>query len=587
MSDPSRQGRRRSVAWLAGPVLALLFAWLAPGCTSEPTRPPSAVLITLDTTRADALGSYGAPPGLTPALDRIAREGIVYDAARTVAPITLPAHASMLTGLYPPRHGTRDNGWSPLSGAANTLAERARQAGLATGAFVAAVVLDAAYGLDQGFDVYRSPVRPTGGTSAAVPSIPGVEVAEQAADWLAALPPERGFFVWVHLFDPHFPLQPTRPLLERAGGDPYLAAVAAADVAVGRVLQALERTGALDATFLAVVGDHGEGRGDHGESAHGLFAYDSTLRIPFLLRYPDGWRAGTRSDEVVSVVDVFPTLLDALGLEAPGAVDGVSLYRRAVPDDRGAYFESYYGHLQFGWAPLVGWVDRSGKLVHAARSELYDVAADPAEAHDRMGEEGRNGDVGRYRAAIEDVLRSQPLPAEQALAPEIAHQLEQLGYATSGERAPAALVLPDPLADHGLPSPHDRQDEAEAFNAALTAASRGDLDRTIAVLRELLDQHPDNPSALHYLAAALIERGRCPEALALLDRLEAAGRMRPTSLANYGSCLLRMGRARESVPYFERALALDPLSNGARRGLASARERLESGGAAPEAAPRG
>jgi len=572
MPAESERGCCSGAVWLA--CAAAAVAVLACGGDERPHRRASAVLITLDTTRADALGAYGGVPGITPALDRIAREGIVYTAARTVAPITLPAHASMLTGLYPPRHGTRDNGWSPLTGSAHTLAEHARQAGLATAAFVAAIVLDAAYGLDQGFDVYRGPARRVSGTNAAVPSLPGDAVAAQAAAWIEQLDTDRGFFLWLHLFDPHFPLQPARRFLEQAGGNRYLAEVAAADAAVDQLVDALEHAGALDDTFIAVVGDHGEGLGDHGEDAHGVFAYDSTLRVPFLLRHGDGYGAGTRSDEIVSVVDVFPTLIEALGLGEAGVNDGISLYRSTVPDGRGAYFESYYGHLQYGWAPLVGWVDGRGKFLHAARTEYYDIDADPGELNDLVASAE---DLAPYRSAIASVLRAERLRAEYAVAPEVARGLEQLGYATSGEAAPSAIALPDPLAAHGLPDPHERRAEASAFHQALGAASRGDLDTTIAVLRGLLETRPDNPSALHYLSAALIEREGCEPALAVLQRLEAHGGMRPASLANFGTCLLRMGRPDESLAYFERALALDPGSPSAREGLGLARRSLAAG----------
>jgi tetratricopeptide (TPR) repeat protein len=340
------------------------------------------------------------------------------------------------------------------------------------------------------------------------------------------------------------------------------------------VLQALGEAGALDTTLIAIVGDHGEGRGDHGESAHGVFCYDSTLRVPFLLRYGDGTGAGTRSQAIVSVVDVFPTLIEALGLGDPGPIDGVSLYRREPPAARGVFFESYYGHLQFGWAPLVGWVDARGKFLHAGSSEYYEVASDPGEQRDLGSELGARGDLADYRASIERVLRAERLTGGHGVAPEVARQLEELGYATSGETAPGQLALPDPLAEHGLPDPRERRAEAEAFNRALTAASRGELEETIRTLGALLDANPDNPSALHYYAAALIDRGRCDLALPPLERLEAAGRMRPTSLANLGNCLRRLGRTPEAIPYFERALALDPGSHGARSGLEAARREL-------------
>jgi len=541
---------------------ALAAALMACAEEAPPREPRNGLLITLDTTRADALGSYGAPPSVSPALDQLAREGIVYEQARTVAPITLPAHVSMLTGLYPPRHGARDNGWSPLSREAVTLAERAREAGLRTGAFVAAAVLDSAYGLDQGFEVYRAPERKPASSNVSVPYDPAPVVAMSASQWLAGVPRDDRFFVWLHLFDPHFPLRPTPSLLERVGGNTYLAEVALADAAVGQLLAQLAASGRLDETLIAVVGDHGEGRGDHGESAHGVFAYDSTLRVPFLLRYGDGRRAGTRSDEIVSVVDVYATFVDALGLGEPDDVDGVSLHEGSVPPGRGAYFESYYGHLQYGWAPLVGWVDRGGKYLYAARGQFFSLADDPGEHNDR----GASGvDVTAYRESIASVLAVPALPAEHAVPSEVAAQLERLGYATAG--GTPGLTLPDPFSEHGLASPHDRRDEAEALNRALTAASERDFERASALLRGLLEDNPDHPSALHYYAAAMIERGHCAQALRVLDRLEAVGRMRPASLINYGNCLLRLDRADEAVAYFERAIALDPRSPGARQGL--------------------
>ncbi|MEQ1894405.1 MAG: sulfatase, partial [Planctomycetota bacterium] len=272
---------------------ATLLALLLTGCAPA-VRGPSVLLLTLDTTNPEALGAYGGPAGLTPNLDRLAREGLLFEEARAVAPLTLPAHASMLTGLYPPRHGLRRNGELALAPEARTLAERAREQGYATGAFVAAVVLAPEFGLAQGFETYDAPAVPKDVEEHLAASRSAEEIATRALAWLAARDDERPFFLWLHFYDPHFPYRPPAAASARAGGNDYLGEVSALDEAIGRVLDALGRSGALENTLVAALADHGEGLGRHGEETHGAFVFDSTLRIPFLLRLPGAARAGER-----------------------------------------------------------------------------------------------------------------------------------------------------------------------------------------------------------------------------------------------------------------------------------------------------
>ncbi|MCB9914602.1 MAG: sulfatase [Planctomycetes bacterium] len=362
------------------------------------------MLVTLDTTNPGALGCYSGRAGLTPHLDALAAEGVLYENARSVAPLTLPSHASMMTGLWPPRHTLRDNGLRALPESAETLAEAARARGYQTAACVAAVVLGESYGLDQGFDVYDAP-HGAGPGHGHVLERSSAEVTAAALRWLDGRDRARPFFLWVHYFDAHAPYDPAPEFLARAQAlgearfPAYLGEVAQVDDAVGALLARLRAEGLLEHTLVAVVGDHGESLGRHGEPTHSLLAYDATIRVPLLLRYPDGYRAGERSAEFVSVADVAPTLLEALDLAPGGALDGRSLYRRAVPPGRGVYFESSYGWLNYGWSPLSGWASAEGTYLHSSAPELFP---------------GPAGTRGEERWAAEPALAARLLAALEA-----------------------------------------------------------------------------------------------------------------------------------------------------------------------------
>ncbi|NOT32330.1 MAG: sulfatase, partial [Planctomycetes bacterium] len=284
--------------------LGLLLALALSACGHSAEAPPSLLLLTLDTTNPEALGCYGGPRGLTPNLDRLAREGVLFEDARTVAPLTLPAHASLLTGLYPVRHTLRRNGETRLASEARTLAELAQEHGYLSAAFVAAVVLAPEFGLDQGFAHYDAPPTPENVEEHLLASRGADEIVARAVSWLDQHEPAQPFFLWLHLYDPHFPHDPAPEFLARAQGDPYLGEVAAMDAAIGTLLERLERDGRLANTLVVAAADHGEGRGRHGEETHGAFVFDSTLRIPLLARLPLCARAGERVRAPVSQVDV-------------------------------------------------------------------------------------------------------------------------------------------------------------------------------------------------------------------------------------------------------------------------------------------
>ncbi len=525
-------------------------------CSSEPER-PAVLLITLDTTRAVALGCYGNPYDPTPALDALAAESILYQQARTVAPVTLPAHASMLTGLYPPRHGLRDNGLWALSGAAETVAERAAAAGVRTGAVVAAPVLHARYGLDQGFEDYDQPETADQAGRLEMSYRPAAEVADAAIDWWSEHgDASAGAFLWVHFFDPHEPYQAPAEFVERLGGRPYLAEVAAMDHAIGRLLDQLRADGSLERTTVLVVGDHGEDFGRHGEPTHSITCYDTTLRVPFLLRRPDGAGAGDQVFAPVTVADVAPTVASALGLGPDPAADGVDLLAGA-PEGRGVYFESYVGFLNYGWSPVTGWADARGKYLHSADPELYDPLRDPAERSDLIDQRPAES-LEAYRAALRRVASAPTLEPVVlgALEAGAEAELQALGYAGVGD-AEAELPPPGEIPP-GLPSPHRSTDELRAFYEAARLGGAGQLEPAIEGLERVVAGNPRNLYARELLGLFLYRAGRYADSEAALLPLIEAGHRRATALDVLGHDAEQLGRRADALRWFEEAAAARP-----------------------------
>ena len=365
--------------------LLLAAGVLAHSCAMEPREPVGIVLITLDTARADRLSPYGFGDVAMPALERLAREGVVFDQATTVAPLTLPAHTSLLTGLLPPRHGVRENASAPLSNDHVTLAEILAARGFRTGAFVGSAILNADRGLGQGFQEYGNVSRDS---LAQPPSLGGgaqrrgAAVMDDAIRWLRKVG-DSPFFLWTHLYDPHRPYQAPEPFASRH--DPYVAEIAYADSQIGRLLHALDERALLDRVIVIVTADHGESLGEHREMDHGIFLYESVLRVPLIVRAPGV--APRRVADLVRLTDVMPTVLDLLRLPLP-ALDGTSLVdvmRGHGGPELEAYAESLYPE-RHGWAPLFSLRSDRFKFIDAPRPELYDLRLDPFEERNIVGQ---------------------------------------------------------------------------------------------------------------------------------------------------------------------------------------------------------
>ena len=372
-STPLAGGRRRVARWLS--ILPVLLAGYV--LLQRPIRPTGVVIVTLDTTRADYLSAYGPGRVWTPNLDRLAAEGVVFEQAMTVAPLTLPAHCSLFTGLLPARHGVRDNAGGSLAGGERTLARVLHERGFETAAFVGSVVLGAGRGLEAGFAVYHDGIT-NGRRSIGSLQRPADYVIDDAVRWLDGRR-NTPFLLWVHLYDPHAPYDPPEPFRTAYKDDPYAGEIAFADAQLGRLLDVLERRHLVDRVALVVSADHGESLNEHGEMGHGIFIYQNVIRVPLIIRVPGV--PPRRVHDVTSIVDVMPTVLDLVA--APGVTtDGVSLVPAITGSPRSldldAYSESLYPE-RFGWSALRSLQDARFKLIDAPRPELYDLQADPTE----------------------------------------------------------------------------------------------------------------------------------------------------------------------------------------------------------------
>jgi hypothetical protein len=531
---------------------------------ASPAR-PSIVLFTLDTTRADHLGCYGFAAARTPSIDALARESVRFTDAHATCPITLPSHASMLTGLYPFRHGVRENTSFALPDAADTVAEELARAGYETAAFVASVVLAGSTGIGQGFETFAEPRRGAR-PDRFFPSIRASEVNAKVKRWWEQRDPSRPFFLWVHYYDPHAPYEPP-PEFAAGSASPYDGEISAADAAVGEVL-ALLASRRHDGRLLTIVtADHGESLGFRGEPTHEIFVYEPVVRVPLLVRWPDGAAAGSVRDDVVSLVDLAPTILAAAGAALPAGLDGVDL-RLPPAEPRAVYAESWYPWLALGWSPSFALITPDRKYIHSVRDELYVRAPGAVEGEDRAG--GHPDEVAALakglRLFVEEHLQRGALPdARVSLGGERLEQLKKLGYVTVARQG---AELGDPFAlDPMLPL----ADEARLrrFYAATTPDARVPVERQIAGLRRILADEPRNFVVVDCLARLLLDQRRPDEAAAVLAKLLELAPTYADGWANLGAAHQQKRELAPAIRCYRQALELDPASPAALANLAA------------------
>ncbi len=559
----------------AFPLLVLLLLLLGVGCNrvAVARHPgPNVLLVTLDTLRADHVGAYGADFASTPTLDRLAAEGARVETVVAPTPLTLPSHASILTGRTPPHHGVRHNGVHRLADDVPTLATRLSSAGYATGAVVAAAVLAGRHGLARGFDHYDDHAFSQSASSTGFAERTATEVTDASLAWLEDAP--RPFFLWAHYYDPHGAYRPPEPWATRFADRPYDGEIAYTDAELGRLIGWLRDRGELDQTLVVVTADHGESLGEHGEHTHAYTVYDAALRVPLILRGP-GVAAGTVVAGIASNLDVAPTVLARIDAPASlglGDVDGRDLSPRlaatairadGAPSESAeppppVYAESLATELDHGWAPLHAARSDGHLYIRAPRAELYDVVRDPGQLHNLLpSDDGATLDVA---AELEGVVDTALSRARAAAGVELdarqREQLRSLGY-VAGE----AAAMPTGL------DPKDGLPLLNRFIAIEALYQHDQLDEALARALALLEEMSESPRLLDLLARIHLSRGAAAEGLHYAER--AAARV-PESARHremLGTLRLEARDPAGAVADFEAALARDPGHAEARAGL--------------------
>jgi arylsulfatase A-like enzyme/Flp pilus assembly protein TadD len=479
---------------LAGAAYALGISGVAVaaiGC--RPAPPPPIILVSIDTVRADHLPVYGYDKPTAPAIGELAKDAVLFEAAYAHYPLTLPSHVSLLTGLLPPRNGVRDNVGYTLDAAQHpTLAALLAARGYATGGFVASYVLRPETGIAAGFGSYDAPAGPKRGAPMDSAQRSAAATLAPALAWVEAHR-DAPFFLFLHFYEPHGPYTPPEPYASRFAL-PYDGEIATADAALGQLIAALRRLDLYDRAVVALVSDHGEGLGEHGEEGHGVFLYRSTLHVPVLLKQPRARGAGGRIAAPVGLVDLAPTLLRFAGAPLPAALDGVDL-GRAIDGEapaRSLYAETYYPRLHFGWSDLEALIESRWYFVRAPRPELYDIAADPRQEHDVLAQNRR--EFARMERAVESLSASLAPPSAVDQATE--QGLQALGYLT-GAAAPAAE----------RPDPKERIAVLSGIERGLWNMLAGHDDGAVAAFRDVLKKDPGMAEIWSFLAQALERQG--------------------------------------------------------------------------------
>jgi arylsulfatase A-like enzyme/Tfp pilus assembly protein PilF len=548
--------------WRGWRALALALLVLAGGVlvvglvrVQRATSRPSVLLVSIDTLRADHVGAYGATHAETPQLDALAQSGVLFEQAFAPVPLTLPSHATLLTGLEPPRHGVRHNGIYRL-GEAETLAERLADAGYRTGAFVGSFVLAAGTGLSQGFDRYDDTMSRQAFSKGVFLERSAEEVTSAALRWFGET--DGPTFAWVHYYDPHLEHRAPAPFAERFPERPYDAEIAYVDQQLGRLVEAFRRRFGGESALVLVTADHGESRGEHGESTHGYTLHDGVLRVPLIVSGA-GVPAERRVHEVVGVVDVTPTILSLVGLQPLPGADGRDLSANwaevpeaAAPGARRIYSETLATKLDHGWAPLYSSRSERWRYVRAPRPELY--ASDDSSAAPENLLSAAHGNASpaviqvraEHEQAIDEVLARGVESRRHEIDAATRKALEALGYAISEA----------PIAESGI-DPKDGMIYLARYTEALQAFSEQRHDDAQRLLEEVIEGSPASADAHSMLSRVLSLEGELERARIHARRATALVPARAHYLAMQGMIELQLGATDAAGAAFERARMRD------------------------------
>ncbi|HKW65364.1 MAG TPA: sulfatase-like hydrolase/transferase [Candidatus Acidoferrum sp.] len=591
------------------PLILCCFLAAAPAIGGGDGRPQEAprrdvFLITIDTLRSDHVHCYGYERIQTPSIDEIAKRGVRFAQAFTPSPITNTSHTSILTGLLPSSHGVSDFGVR-LTVNHPTLAEILSKEGYQTAAFIGSVILDSrtlAPGLDRGFEFYDNfPEKTETKSRWGRLERRGMDVVQRAENWLNARD-AAPHFAWVHLYDPHDPYEPPPPYSEIYKNRLYDGEIAYADSALGQFVAYLKKKNWYEEAIIIVVGDHGEGLGEHGEDTHGIFLYDSTTHVPLILKLPKELHAGNVVEQQVRTTDILPTILDLLGIPTPPGLDGTSL---KPTFDTKASSQTVFGEtdypIRFGWAPLRSVRSEGFKFIEAPRPELYDLSSDPGELRNGyVPWDPRTQKLRKMLAELGAKSSSKGRPSSAAVAPGTLDELRALGYlgpadAHSSTDVPELSLLPDPK---------DKIQEQNLLHVAMMASEDGRTAEARTALEKLLqldnrseiavlqlaqlemesknytdaarylrrssELRPDDAEVAFEYGRALELRGDLPGARQALQR---SLKLNPKQIAAHllmGQVCLKSNHSKVAEDEFEAALLLEPASLEGQIGLAKA-----------------
>lgn len=535
---------------------------------TEKVSRPRVFLITIDTLRADHVHCYGYEGIRTPALDQLAEQGIRFTQAFTPSPITNSSHTSIMTGLLPSSHGVSDFG-VPLATKYPTLAELLTKGGYRSAAFIGAVILDSknlAPGLDRGFEFYDNFPEHTA-TKSRWGRIErrGLEVEQHAESWLDTHA-DGTQFVWLHFYDPHDPYEPPAPFSETYKDRLYDGEIAYADSALGHFLTYLKKQGWYEGAMIVVVGDHGEGLGEHHEDTHGIFLYDSTTHVPLIVKLPNEREAGRTVEGQVRTTDIMPTILSLLGIAAPVNLDGDSLepfFSGGETDGRTVFGETEYP-LRFGWAPLRSIRKEGFKFIEAPRPELYELRSDPGELQNHY--EPWNGTVQQLRKTLAELSAKSPAPEKvspAAVSAGTVDELHALGYLGAAD-AGSATDVPEPSL---LPDPKDKIEQQNLLHTATMAFEGGETEKARAALEKVLQLDESSALALRQLGRMEIASGNYGKAAGYLRRAHAANPNDAADALAYARALELSGELAGARGVLLASLKLNPEQFGARLAL--------------------
>jgi arylsulfatase A-like enzyme/Tfp pilus assembly protein PilF len=584
---------------------------------ASPAAKPNILLVTIDTLRPDHLGCYGYKQIRTPNLDALAREGVLFRQAYTSVPITLPSHAALLTGTFPTFNGMHDFSGNRLGNNQPTLATVLKASGYSTGAVVASAVLDSRFGLNRGFDSYYDnfDFSRVLETNLDAMERPANQVIDHALQWLAAADSHKPFFLWVHLYDPHYPYTPPAPFAAEYRERPYDGEIAFADSQLGRLFDRLRRGGQLEKMLVVVSGDHGEGLGEHGEKTHGFFVYDSTLHVPLLIKLP-GSHSVRQVEAPVNLVDVMPTVLRAAGIAVPAQVQGKNLAallrgQKEIPASP-LYAETYLPRLHFDWSELRSLQAGGYHFIDSSKPELYEVGSDPGETRNLFAERPAMG--SELQRKLAEVIRQYTPQQAQAqktgLDEALAERLKSLGYAVLEGGGDVTVSNRD------LPAPKDRLAAYDLISAAIDDSQHGRYDDSIGKLDEALKIEPNslpvhflrgqNYMRKHDLPAAIAEfelllklsptyavaayqlgiaqgqSGDFQTAAATLKRALELDPANAMAAYNLGAAYFELKQVPQSIAAFQQCVAISPANANCHRSLG---EMLQYGGRIDEAGP--